>query len=460
MSNHANQTAAHRPFADVYADATARLAATGFPRGEGGTVIAFAAADLYKEVLQVSDASVWVLTDDSPITWVQTNALSTEAVQDIVGAMLTDSSELDFSYNDGAGTATAALVASSVADGKLATSYIKADGTRAFSGDQSMGSHKLTSLSTPISGTDAANKDYVDTASAAAATSDEHIQDVVGAMLTDSADLDFSYNDGAGTETAVLTTSGVAAATYGASNLVPVIAVDSKGRITSASEVAINSTTTNIGNARPERAWGGCGVWVQPDSNNNQSAVAVNSFTVEGATTSVSDADGRWNVYQGNSGALSKGRWVAGNYSLSRRDWKPIFAATIKTYSDLTSSRIWAGLFSATPFGSATPSLHYIAFRYDTGADGTAFWRCVTDNGSGSPTVTTTTAAIAVSTRYALRFECSASDVKFYIDDVLVATHTTTLPTSTQSLGIEVGVNPLSGVRQFWVNHTVLIQPR
>ena len=42
------------------------------------------------------------------------------------------------------------------------TIYTKADGTRAFTGDQSMGSNKLTSLATPTAGTDGANKAYVD----------------------------------------------------------------------------------------------------------------------------------------------------------------------------------------------------------------------------------------------------------------------------------------------------------
>jgi hypothetical protein len=42
------------------------------------------------------------------------------------------------------------------------SSLVSADGTRAFSGDQSMGSHKLTSVATPVTSTDAANKAYVD----------------------------------------------------------------------------------------------------------------------------------------------------------------------------------------------------------------------------------------------------------------------------------------------------------
>lgn len=40
--------------------------------------------------------------------------------------------------------------------------YILAAGTRAFSGHQSMGGFNLTNVATPLIGTDAANKDYVD----------------------------------------------------------------------------------------------------------------------------------------------------------------------------------------------------------------------------------------------------------------------------------------------------------
>jgi hypothetical protein len=47
------------------------------------------------------------------------------------------------------------------ADG-VVSGYVKADGTVAFTGDQSMGSHKITNLLAPVSGTDAANKTYAD----------------------------------------------------------------------------------------------------------------------------------------------------------------------------------------------------------------------------------------------------------------------------------------------------------
>jgi hypothetical protein len=68
---HSLLTANHRQYAAIYADATARLAATGFIRALGGGIVAFTADDLYKNVLQLSDNTEWVLIDESPITWAQ-----------------------------------------------------------------------------------------------------------------------------------------------------------------------------------------------------------------------------------------------------------------------------------------------------------------------------------------------------------------------------------------------------
>lgn len=141
-----------------------------------------------------------------------------------------------------------------------------------------------------------------------------------------------------------------------------------------------------------------------------------------------------------------------GNHTGFRRDWQPVWIAKIKTGGTLTSLRYWHGLFSADPTGSATPAVHLAGFRYDTAADGTAFWRCVTDNASGSPTVTTTTVAVSASTIYTLRLSMSNTtpDVKFYIDNVLVATHTLTLPTSTTILISYNAVSTLTtAVRSF-----------
>lgn len=56
----------------------------------------------------------------------------------------------------------AKIAATTVLDTNLVESYIKANGTRAFSADQSMGGFKLTNLASPAAANDAASKAYVD----------------------------------------------------------------------------------------------------------------------------------------------------------------------------------------------------------------------------------------------------------------------------------------------------------
>lgn len=110
--------------------------------------------------------------DDETLTVASTVTQYTdEMAQDAVGGILTDSSSIDFSYNDGGNQITAAVIPGGVDHGGLAglgdddhTIYIKADGTRAFSGNQSMGGNKLTNVATPTSASDVATKGYVDSA--------------------------------------------------------------------------------------------------------------------------------------------------------------------------------------------------------------------------------------------------------------------------------------------------------
>src|SRR5574341_661691 len=70
---------------------------------------------------------------------------------------------------------------------------------------------------------------------------------------------------------------------------------------------------------------------------------------------------------------------------------------------------------------------HYAMFKKDVGS---VNWKCVT-RGGGSETSTTTSTVFlsATSTVQLLRIDITSANVKFYVDDVLVATHTTNLPT-------------------------------
>lgn len=65
-------------------------------------------------------------------------SLTTEQVQDIVGAMLTDSATIDFTYDDGASTETASVIDDSITNAKLANmaqSTIKGRAAGAGTGD-------------------------------------------------------------------------------------------------------------------------------------------------------------------------------------------------------------------------------------------------------------------------------------------------------------------------------------
>lgn len=93
------------------------------------------------------------------------------------------------------GTITNTEIASSaaIADTKLATSYVKADGTRAFTGDQSHGGFKITSLGDGVADTDAATLGQLRAAMAAgvkagtelAADGADKITDMIPGTLDD-----------------------------------------------------------------------------------------------------------------------------------------------------------------------------------------------------------------------------------------------------------------------------------
>jgi len=122
----------------------------------------------------------------------------------------------------------------------------------------------------------------------------------------------------------------------------------------------------------------------------------------------------------------------------ARRDSLPIWITRILTGAAVTNIRMWIGFNcnerNAMRAGSA-PTGSTAAFRYDTGADGTAFWRFVTCDAGGTTTTTTTTVAVTAATDYVMAIDMSESGhVKALIDGVQVADHTTNLPDATDFL--------------------------
>jgi hypothetical protein len=140
---------------------------------------------------------------------------------------------------------------------------------------------------------------------------------------------------------------------------------------------------------------------------------------IGGVTSATTNADVAW--------YLDDDELYTGASSVSER---VTFTGRIAVPTDITDVRIYFGLVSASPLAYtdlAGNSVTGAVLRYATDADGTAFWRTVTSNGS-SQTVTTTTAAIASAGYYSARVEMESGVARFYLDDVLIATHTTYVP--------------------------------
>jgi hypothetical protein len=74
----------------------------------------------------------------------------------------------------------------------------------------------------------------------------EDIQDVIGSILTNTANINLTYNDVANEITADLTNTGVSANSYGSASSVATFTVDAKGRLSAAASTAISITATQV----------------------------------------------------------------------------------------------------------------------------------------------------------------------------------------------------------------------
>lgn len=167
-------------------------------------------------------------------------------------------------------------------------------------------------------------------------------------------------------------------------------------------------------------------------------AVGGNKARTTGSDSSVAGVRGLYNVLTTTTSLASYVQaYVTKADAITQRNALPIWLTRVLTGAAVTNQRIWAGLNKddlTNMRNSGTPTKSTAAFRYDSTTDGTT-WRCITCTSGGVVTATNSAITVSAATEYDLCVDMSQTGhVKFYIDGVLVANHTTNMPDATDLL--------------------------
>lgn len=161
-----------------------------------------------------------------------------------------------------------------------------------------------------------------------------------------------------------------------------------------------------------------------------------------GAALSFNNPGGNYpGVIQASTGTTATGRAGIGSqntdgiqfgtythyFSTVFAAWTNLSTATERFYLEAGFMDNLAGATSFSAYFSYTDNVN------------TGQWQCITSDGTGS-TTTSTTVAPAASTfqRLDISVNAAATEVKFFIDGTLVGTHTANIPTGTNRTGIAV----------------------
>lgn len=160
--------------------------------------------------------------------------------------------------------------------------------------------------------------------------------------------------------------------------------------------------------------------------------------TVAGTVTESIQSDAAY-VNVASSATINSlfGVYILG--SLVRRAHNPIIEVLLRTSSDISSQRIWVGLFGASGVANVDTQVAgsgIIGFRYSSAAGDTG-WRPVCNDDSGNQTVGTAIGTVSVSTRYKLRLRVDSANgiVYFSVNNSAEVTLNTNLPPVGTNLG-------------------------
>lgn len=220
---------------------------------------------------------------------------------------------------------------------------------------------------------------------------------------------------------------------------------------------ATPSTSGTPGTGEVEAAIRPPGWYVANAGNNSASVVgSVPSWNCTVVAANGDDANGPWIAFSTSAsigsaaGAGSSAFWGA------RRDWGSTIVVRDRL-TDVANVRIWVGLYSANPSGSATPLVHLAAFRFDTGA-GDTHWMACTGDGT-AVTATDTGVTPASGDRPTFEIRLGASSVSFYLNGTLVATNTTHLPTGSTDLGYQTWITSLAAAAKTIAEGAMVLLP-
>jgi hypothetical protein len=336
---------------------------------------------------------------------------------------------------------------------------------------------------------------------------DERAQDAVGAALTDTASVDFTYNDAGNTISAAVLPAGVDHNSL--SNFVANKHIDhttvsvttaagsglSGGGDISATRTLVVDITGQTEDAVPDVAdeimvydvsgavrrktkiqdfkWNSGDIHSQNHWEFLESTVALAGWTATNSgtgaaaatvTTGIDSTENCAGVAQMSTGTTATGRSSivldSANLLLGIFDTRCRFRLQVDTLSTVTETfTAYVGLIDVPGAGDNTDGAY---FRY-TNVGATPNWVCVTRSNSTETATTTSTAAVTTFEIFEVRVNQAGTSATFYINGALVATHTTNIPTAANRFtGVGAKIEKSLGVtaRQIRVDYCSMLLAR